>query len=150
MEKQFKRVLDRWALATLRKISDGSYGLIVPGIAISAELWDPAIITLALRLPVGWPAASPGHCVWTMQDIHNLLNPTMYYKEYVAENAWPEANAREREKYIDWFGDVPHNSWRWSPQSWDPNRDNMFTYVMMAKSRFASKIKQDYPDARFV
>jgi hypothetical protein len=120
LQEQFKILKAEYPQAELKPLPDGSHLIVIPGIKLSSA-WSKPTVEVKFVAPVGYPFGRPD-CFWTDHDLRlSNGNPP----QSTGPNAIPNAN-----------DDTPHLWFSWHLSAWNPNSDNLLTYLNVIKSRF--------------
>jgi Prokaryotic E2 family E len=117
LEGQFE-ILSRSAPgATLQKLPDGSHLVVVPAVELPIG-WSKRTVAVKFLAPVGYPFAKLD-CFWTDPDLRlaSGANPMN-----TGTNPIPHAA-------------TPHLWFSWHVGSWNPNVDNLLTYLYVIRRR---------------
>jgi len=117
-DQQFAILKDRYPFAELHTLPSGAQLITIPNIPLPAG-WSQPQSTIHFIAPVGYPLAKPD-CFWADRDLR-LRHGGMPHASNVT--AIPETNQLQL-----WFS--------WHTQHWNPNRDNLLTYVRVIEERF--------------
>ena len=117
LEQQFEILRTGQAETILQKLPDGSHLVIVPGVMLPAGWSKPTVIVKFLR-QLGYPLARPD-CFWTDCDLR-LSNGNL--PQNTGQNPIPHIGNQHL-----WFS--------WHVSSWNPNFDNLLTYLYVIKRR---------------
>ncbi|RWP83891.1 MAG: hypothetical protein EOR12_30190 [Mesorhizobium sp.] len=116
-EEQFVALRARFPNATIAKQANGTQVVTIPAVPMPAG-WNVAEVDLSLVVPAGYPQAAPD-CFWTSPGLR-------------LENGTPPQNTGIQ----DVPGIAPGSVWfSWHPVRWDPNSDNLGTYVNVVRQR---------------
>lgn len=121
--KQFERLKARFSGATISELPSGSALISVPESPLPAG-WSRATATIKFIAPAGYPGPVPD-CFWADSDLA-LAGGGQPQASQI--NTIPETQQQGR-----WF------SWHVtdSQNSWNPNRDELLTYVSIVRDRFS-------------
>jgi len=101
----------------LHKFPDGSHLLVVPDVVLPAG-WTKLATEVRFIAPVGYPLSRPD-CFWADSDLR-LSNGNL--PQNTAVNQIPNIASNHL-----WFS--------WHVASWDPNHDNLLTYLYVIRRR---------------
>ena len=116
-EQQFEVLRGTFPQATMQRLSDGSYLIIVPGYELP-DGWSKEKVDLKFIAPVGYPLARPD-CFWTDADLRLKTGG-------VPMNTGPNPMPYAASAHL-WFS--------WHVATWNPNNDNLLTYFYVIKRR---------------
>jgi hypothetical protein len=116
-QQQLVRVQKDFPGANGEQRPDGSYIVTVPNIGLPAG-WNKDSVTVTFVAPVGYPSAKPD-CFWTDADLR-LANGT---------------SPKNTGNQISPSGNEPKLWFSWHTTAWDPNRDNLLSYVRVILDR---------------
>jgi Prokaryotic E2 family E len=121
-EKQFDRVRTRYPAAAISPLPSGSALVTIPAIALP-QGWSAAETAIHFIVPIGYPGPAPD-CFWADAS---LLLATRAAPQASNVQPIPESNIQAR-----WF------SWHVvdAQNNWNPNRDDLMTYVAIILDRF--------------
>jgi hypothetical protein len=121
-ERQFERVRSRYPAAQISPLPSGSALVTIPAIRLPPG-WSAAETTIHFIVPTGYPGPAPD-CFWADAS---LLLASMAAPQASNIQAIPESNIQAR-----WF------SWHVvdTQNNWNPNRDDLMTYVAIVLDRF--------------
>ena len=117
LQEQFEILQSQYPQAIFRALPSGTALITISGFPLP-DGWSPGETTVRFLAPVGYPFAKPD-CFWVDQQVR-LRNGAMPQSANL--QAIPEVN----EVHL-WF------SWHVGP--WNPNRDNLSTYVRVIETR---------------
>jgi hypothetical protein len=117
LEQQFEILRNCRADTTLQRLPDGSHLVIVPDVALPTG-WSKPVVNVEFVAPVGYPLARPD-CFWTDSDLR-LCNGNV--PKNTGGNPIPHIGPGHL-----WFS--------WHVASWNPNVDNLLTYLNVIKRR---------------
>ena len=120
LEQQFEVLRGYFPSACLEKLPGGPHLIVVPGIELPSG-WSKLEVTIKFLAPVGYPLARPD-CFWTDHDLR-LANGGL--PQNSGPNPLPQIGG-------------PHLWFSWHLGSWDPNSDNLLTYVYVIERRFGN------------
>ncbi|MCP2223742.1 E2/UBC family protein [Bradyrhizobium elkanii] len=121
-QRQFERVCERYPSASLQPLPSGAALLSIPDVPLPAG-WSAARTAIHFLVPVGYPGPTPD-CFWADQGL------------LLASGVPPQAsnvtNIPETSIIGRWF------SWHVveAQNNWNPNRDDLMTYVSIVLDRF--------------
>ena len=118
LEEQFELLKREFPDATLQPLPSGAALIAIPNYRLLASGWSRETTTVKLLAPVGFPFAKPD-CFWINQEVR-LKNGTMPQSSNITPI--PETNE-------------PHLWFSWHVGQWNPNRDNLLTYVRVIDKR---------------
>jgi hypothetical protein len=116
IEQQFEVLGTVEPGATLQKLPDGSYLVTVP--LPLPEGWSKTTTQVRFIAPVGYPLSRPD-CFWADNDLRLKNGQT---PKNTSGNPIPHVGGG----YL-WFS--------WHVSSWNPNSDNLLTYLYVIKRR---------------
>jgi hypothetical protein len=119
-ERQFGRVRDRYPTAALQPLPSGSALLSIPAVSLPPG-WSAAQTGVHFLVPAGYPGAAPD-CFWADPTL-SLANGGQPQASGV--QVIPETGIQAR-----WF------SWHVVQNNWNPNRDDLMTFVAIILDRF--------------
>lgn len=121
--RQFTRVQERYPAATLQELPSGAALVTIPDASLPPG-WTPLKTTIRFIVPAGYPGPVPD-CFWS--DSVLTVNGGGMPQASNASNPIPEVNLPAH-----WF------SWHVtdSARNWNPNRDDLLTYVSIVLDRF--------------
>ena len=117
LEEQFEILKREFPEATLQLLPSGAALIAIPNYRLTSE-WSPEITTIKFLAPVGFPFAKPD-CFWINKEVH-LTNG----KRPQNTNITPIPEINE-----------PHLWFSWHVGQWNPNKDNLLTYVRVIENR---------------
>jgi hypothetical protein len=117
IEQQFEVLKTNYKDATLQRLADGSYLISIPSIELP-QGWNKRSTEVKFIAPVGYPLAQPD-CFWTDLDL-KLANGNP--PQNTGSNPIPNYGGNHW-----WFS--------WHLGSWNPNVDNLLTYLNVIKRR---------------
>ena len=117
VEKQFEVLKAYEPTATLEPLPDGLYIISIPNILLPNG-WSKQSTQIKFIAPIGYPLARPD-CFWADPDLR-LANGN------IPQNAQPNPTPPALNGYL-WFS--------WHLSTWNPNNDNLLTYVNVIKRR---------------
>lgn len=120
LQEQFRILQAEHPQAEMNPLSDGSFLIVVPSIKLSTA-WSKPTVVVKFVAPVGYPFGRPD-CFWTDHDLR-LSNGSP--PQCTGPNPIPNFNAA-----------TPHLWFSWHLQGWNPNSDNLLTYLHVIKCRF--------------
>ena len=121
LEVQFEILKSEFPTAHIQKLPSGAALIWISDFPL-VNGWRPDKTVIKFLAPVGYPFAKPD-CFWTSQEVR-LKNGAM--PQNSAINFIPE-NPQINEMNL-WFS--------WHAGQWNPNRDNLSTYVHVIENRF--------------
>lgn len=107
----------------------GEHLIVVPSVKLS-DGYDANICTVLFIAPAGFPAAHPHHF---FTDIEIRLANKAIPKYTTTNNAsdvaysWPQWSHVQR--------------WHWKLQHWNPNTDNLFTFMNVIRQRICTGMR---------
>jgi hypothetical protein len=116
--EQFKILQVDYPQAQLTPLLDGSHLIAIPDFKLPLG-WSKQIVTIKFLAPVGYPFGRPD-CFWTDFDL-KLANGNP--PQRTGGNPIPNVGGQHL-----WFS--------WHLSAWNPNSDNLLTYVHVIKRRF--------------
>lgn len=116
IEKQLVPLREEYPYADVTQLNDGSHLLSISNIPLS-DGWNQPETTIWFVIPVGYPIAKPD-CFWADQNLR-LLDGRMPMNTNIT--GMPNGEAKL------WFS--------WHTQKWNPNIDNLLTYVHVVEGR---------------
>lgn len=122
-QRQFARLQERYADATMQELPSGGAVVTLPNIKLPAG-WSSPVTTVHFVVPAGYPGPTPD-CFWANHDL--LLGNGAAPQASQSPNTVPETNIQGR-----WF------SWHVTDgqKNWNPNRDDLMVYVQIILDRF--------------
>jgi hypothetical protein len=117
LEFQFEILKGYEPNASLQKLPDGSHIISVLDVCLPTG-WSKKSTEIKFLTPVGYPIARPD-CFWTDNDLR-LSNGNL--PQNTAFNPIPNVLGNQL-----WFS--------WHLASWNPNNDNLLTYLNVIKRR---------------
>lgn len=117
LEQQFQLLFASQMQATLEGLPDGSHLITVPSIDLPTG-WSKNQVSVKFIAPVGYPLARPD-CFWTDADLK------------LANGAQPQNTGPNAIPHVS----TPHLWFSWHVSSWNPNNDNLLTYLYVIKRR---------------
>jgi hypothetical protein len=117
VDKQAEELTGKYPGTILRVRADGSCLVNIPNYFLPVG-WNKQTTNVYFVVPVGYPTAKPD-CFWTDKDL-TLANGA------TPANASVNANHGEAEQLL-WFS--------YHLSSWNPNTDNLLTYVRVIQKR---------------
>jgi|SRR6266568_8324125 len=118
LEEQFEILRTDFPGARLEHLPDGSNVIIVPSFPLPAG-WSKGATEVKFIAPVGYPFSRPD-CFWTESDLR-LANGAM--PQNTGANPIPNQSN-------------PHLWFSWHVSAWNPNSDNLLTYLHVIERRF--------------
>jgi hypothetical protein len=118
VEVQFQVLKSYYSDAALHPVGDGSFIVSIPRITLPSG-WSKSQTEIRFVAPVGYPFSRPD-CFWTDSDLR-LANGNP------PQNSGPNPTPEALRGYL-WFS--------WHLSAWDPNSDNLLTYLNVIKKRF--------------
>jgi len=119
-EDQFEVLCSSEPNASYQKLPDGTYLVIVRGVSLP-DGWSKKTTDVKFVVPVGYPFAKLD-CFWADSDLR-LATGT------VPANTGANAIPHVAEPHL-WFS--------WHVGTWNPNVDNLLTYLHVIERRFYS------------
>jgi len=120
LQEQFRILQAEYPKAELRSLPDGSHLIVVPDIKLSSA-WSKPSVEVKFVAPVGYPFGRPD-CFWVDHDLRlSNGNPP----QSTGPNPIPYADVNTP---VLWFS--------WHLGAWNPNSDNLLTYLYVIKNRF--------------
>lgn len=117
LEAQFANIRAKHSTAQLTRIPNGTALVTVPDYPLPAG-WNSRTTTVYFIAPVGFPVARPD-TFWT--------DPLRLENGSVPQSAGQNHAEGLPRTDLTWFS--------WHPSVWDPNRDNLLSYLRMIGSR---------------
>jgi hypothetical protein len=117
-QQQFEILINDYPNAIYQQLPSGAILVIVPNFCLSPG-WTQSATTIKFLAPVGYPFARPD-CFWA-DDQLRLANGGMPQNSNIT--LIPETNYNQL-----WFS--------WHVAQWNPNRDNLSTYIKVIQNRF--------------
>jgi hypothetical protein len=117
IEQQFQLLKSNYKDAILQRLADGSYLISIPALELP-QGWNKGVTEVKFVAPVGYPLARPD-CFWTDPDLR-LMNGNV--PQASSNNPIPNYQGTHW-----WFS--------WHLGSWNPNNDNLLTYLNVIKRR---------------
>jgi hypothetical protein len=117
LEQQFEMLKTSQPGATLLPLPDGSHLISIPNVPLP-EGWKKDTTDVKFIAPVGYPLARPD-CFWADHDL-KLFNGNM--PQSTGQNPIP-------------FNTGNHLWFSWHLANWNPNDDNLLTYLNVIKRR---------------
>jgi len=136
IEDGIRRLRTRWPQAHAEQGYHGKHLIIVPSVMLPTQ-YDKTICTVLFIAPPGYPSACPEN-FFTDIDIgltsrnrgddqpKNTLKWSAVHGGNFHGNHWGPWKQWER---CMW--------WSWHLQAWNPNRDDLYTYMRVIERRFA-------------
>jgi len=121
IEKQFLEIKEHYQSSTIKELLDGKFLITVPDVVIP-EGWNKKQVTIWFIVPLGYPVAKPCH-FWSDEDLRLIDGITV---SNIPLNASFTQTPNEEVKL--WFS--------WCPNTWNPNRHDLLTYLNIIKTRF--------------
>ncbi len=117
LQQQYELLRERYPEAELRPLPDGSAAVVIPRFPLPSG-WNQPHATVRFLTPVGYPMAKPD-CFWTDATLR------------LANGAPPQSSN------MNPMPGVPEPSlwFSWHVAQWNPNRDNLLSYVRVIDSR---------------
>lgn len=119
VEIQFVDFQRKYPGAALQKLPDGAALITVPGVQLSGG-WNKPAVTIYFVAPVGYPMARPD-CFWVESDLRLQNGGT---PKNTGSQPVPGVSAPTL-----WFS--------WHPASWNPNSDDLRTYMRLIENRLS-------------
>jgi hypothetical protein len=117
VDQQFEILKNYHPEASIIQLPNGSHVVSVPNISLPPG-WTKCATAIKFIAPVGYPMARPD-CFWADADLR-LINGNL------PQNANPNQMPPSQELLL-WFS--------WHLTTWNPNSDNLLTYVNVIKRR---------------
>jgi E2/UBC family protein E len=117
LQEQFEILKSEYPEASIQQLPSGAALIVIPSFSLPKG-WSQDKTTIKFIAPVGYPFAKPD-CFWVDQNVR-LQNQTMPQSSGL--NAIPEVGGNHL-----WFS--------WHVGQWNPNRDNLSTYVRVIEER---------------
>jgi Prokaryotic E2 family E len=117
LQEQFELLKSEYPEASLQQLPSGAALIIIPSVPLPKG-WSLDKTTIKFLAPVGYPFARPD-CFWAEQHLR-LQNQSM--PQNTGFNPIPEVGGNNL-----WFS--------WHLGQWNPNRDNLSTYVRAIEAR---------------
>lgn len=121
--RQFERVREKFAHAELQPLPSGAALIIVPDFALPAG-WNASSTCVRFIAPVGYPGPNPD-CFWATVGLR-LADGRM--PQAANEQQIPETS--HQGVWFSWHINDAQNNW-------NPNRDDLMTYISIIGRRFA-------------
>ena len=116
-EEQFEVLRSSEPNVSYQKFPDGSYLVVVSGVSLP-DGWSKKMTDVKFLVPVGYPFAKLD-CFWTDSDLRlSNGNPPMN----TGSNPIPHLG-------------TPHLWFSWHVGTWNPNVDNLLTYLHVIERR---------------
>lgn len=116
-ESHQEKLQKAFPLAALQPLPDGSTLVKVPALVLPPG-WSRNNVNVWFLTPVGYPIARPD-CFWTDSDLR------------LANDSQPKNSALQTPPFLGepklWFS--------WHASSWNPNQDNLLTYMLIIRNR---------------
>lgn len=119
LQEQFEILKAEFLQANLRLLPSGAALIVIPDFPLPPG-WSDETTTVRFLAPVGYPFAKPD-CFWTDSHIR-VVNQTQL-PQNTGNNPIPEVGETNL-----WFS--------WHVAQWNPNRDNLSTYIRVIQARF--------------
>lgn len=119
VEQQFQILKHYLPESVIHALGDGSHIITIPTIQLPVG-WNKTHTQIIFIAPVGYPLARPD-CFWTDVDLR-LANGTV--PQNTSANPIPNFPGQ-----FWWFS--------WHLTSWNPNNDNLLTYLNVIKRRLS-------------
>jgi hypothetical protein len=119
VEQQFQILKHYQPEAVIHTLGDGSHIITIPSIQLPLG-WNKTHTRVIFIAPVGYPLARPD-CFWTDADLR-LANGAV--PQNTSTNPIPNFPGQ-----FWWFS--------WHLTSWNPNNDNLLTYLNVIKRRLS-------------
>lgn len=116
IDVQFAEIKKLYKDSTMQNLPGGSFLVQVPEVTLP-DGWNQNKTTIWFVIPVGYPIAKPD-CFWVDRDLR-LKNGTMPIN--TSHTPMPSGTIEL------WFS--------WHSTKWNPNTDDLLTYMHMAKMR---------------
>ncbi len=117
LDTQFEILKSSYPDAELTKLPSGAAEVRIPNVLLGNG-WSKQQVTIRFLAPAGYPISQPD-CFWTDQDLR-LSNTAM--PQVSNFTAMPEVNVP-----LLWFS--------WHVGKWNPNRDNLLSFVKVIEAR---------------
>jgi len=121
-QRQFERVQERYPKASLQPLPSGAGLLSIPDVPLPAG-WSAAHTAIHFLVRIGYPGPSPD-CFWADRD---LLLSSGVPPQASNVTGIPETSIVGR--WFSWHVVGGHTNW-------NPNRDDLMTYVSIVLDRF--------------
>lgn len=122
--RHFSKLQERYPDATLTMLPSGAALITVPAVSLPTG-WSKPTSSIRFIAPVGYPSAVPD-CFWADKDLR--LAENRMPQNASADNPVPELNLPGL-----WF------SWHVQANNWNPNRDNLLSYLATIMARFGER-----------
>lgn len=120
---QALKALPRYEAASLEPVPNGTHVVVIPGFQLPGG-WNRETTTVYFVVPLGYPQARPDS-FWTEPELR-VAGGAM------PQNATPGGNHQQGlPPGVLWFS--------WHPSGWNPNQDNLITYVKLIATRFQAQ-----------
>jgi hypothetical protein len=120
IDEQFEALKKEWPKASAQRLHNGTLLITVPDLPLPGG-WTADHATVRFLAPVGYPHARPD-CFWADEGLRR------------ATGALPQAsNVQE----IPDSGGVRGLWFSWHVGQWNPNRDNLKTFLKVIRNRFS-------------
>lgn len=116
-EEQFEVLRGSEPNASYEKLPDGTFLIIVPSLSLP-EGWSKKTVTVKFLVPVGYPFAKLD-CFWTDPDLR------------LATGTMPQNTGTNQIPHLA----TPHLWFSWHVGTWNPNVDNLLTYLHVIERR---------------
>jgi hypothetical protein len=120
LNDQFEQLRRKYPHSTLQQLPDGSAIITAPDIPLDDQKWNKQSTTVYFLAPVGYPTAKPD-CFWTDADLR------------LRNGSPPKNTGNQPPPRIG----VPTLWFSWHASKWNPNSDNLRTYLRMIEDRLA-------------
>lgn len=118
LEEQFEILRTEFPRAGLERLPDGSNVVVIPGFPLPPG-WSKTETELMFVAPVGYPFSRPD-CFWTESDLRLAGGGV---PKNTGTNPIPNQTS-------------PHLWFSWHVAAWNPNSDNLLTYLHVIDRRF--------------
>jgi hypothetical protein len=117
-DKHCKNFKEHWKDARFDRLKDGSFMVHIPVIELPPG-WNNTQTSVYFQIPVGYPVSKPD-CFWTDLDLRLKGGA-------IPMNCAPNHPSPDGVQRL-WFS--------WHTARWNPNSDNLLTYVHVILNRF--------------
>ena len=117
IEQQFEILKNYHPEASITQFPNGSYLVMVPNISLPTG-WTKSSTAVKFIAPVGYPMARPD-CFWADSDLR-VINGNLPQNTNLSQIPL-------NQEVLLWFS--------WHLNTWNPNNDNLLTYVNVIKRR---------------
>ena len=118
LDLQFEKLKQEFSTASMTRLPDGSAVITVSSLRLPAG-WNKSSVAISFVAPVGYPAARPD-CFWADADLRTAMGS-------VPKNTGNQPLPGGLPEPRLWFS--------WHAASWNPNNDNLKTYVRLIEDR---------------